>query len=282
MRKSAAFSLFALVLLASSAALADEKAACFDASEKAQKLKNDKKLSDARQQFIVCARELCPQAVRVECAKSLTEVESGMSTVVVRARDADGKDLIDVKVYVDGNVLLPKLQGTAVPVDPGAHKFRYEFPNGQSYEEDVLIAEGEKDRVIRAELKGGGGAVVGVGGGSGGGGGAGGGETHGGGAGPVPWIIGGVGLVSLGVFVGLQVDAQGTYSNFKNGCGVTKTCDPNAVSSLGTEFGVSGVFLAVGAAALVTGVTWIIVAAASGHKTAEKAASIFTPTGLKF
>ncbi len=273
MRKRATIPLFVAVLLTSGAALADDKAACFDASEKAQKLKNDKKLSDARQQFIICAREICPQAVRVECAKALAEVESGMSTVVVRARDADGRDLIEVKVYVDGNLLLPKLQGTAVPMDPGAHKFRYEFPNGKSYEEDVLVAEGEKDRVIRVELKGDSG---------GGGGGGGGGETHGGGVGPVPWIIGGVGLASLGVFIGLQADAQSTYSNFKNGCGVTKTCDPNSVSSLGTEFGVSGVFLAVGAAALVTGVTWIIVAAASGHKTAEKAASIFTPSGLKF
>ena len=283
MRKST-LPLFFVVMLASGSALADDKAACFDASEKAQKLKNDKKLSDARQQFIICAREICPQAVRVECAKSLTEVESGMSTIVVRARDADGKDVIDVKVYVDGNLLLPKLQGTAVPIDPGAHKFRYEFPNGQSTEEDVLIAEGEKDRVIRAEMKGvaaGGGGGVGVGAGGGGGGGGGGETGGGGGAGPVPWIIGGVGLASLGVFIGLQVDAQGTYSNMKNGCGVTKTCDPNAVSSLGTEFGVSGVFLAVGAAALVTGVTWIIVASVGGHKSAEKAASIFT-TGLKF
>ena len=88
MRKSAALPLFAFVLLTSGAALADDKAACFDASEKAQKLKNDKKLSDARQQFIICARELCPQAVRVECAKALTEVESGLSTIVVRARDS--------------------------------------------------------------------------------------------------------------------------------------------------------------------------------------------------
>ena len=270
-----ALGLFVAVMMSSGAALADDKAACFDASEQAQKLKASKKLSDARQQFIICARETCPQAVRVECAKSLAEVESAVSTIVIRARDAEGKDLIDVKVFVDGNLLLPKLEGTAVSVDPGAHKFRYELPNGKSVEEDVLIAEGEKDRVIRADFKD-------TSTGPGGGGGGGGGETHGGGgAGPVPWIIGGVGLASLGVFIGLQVDAQGTYSNYKNGCGVTKTCDPGAVNSLGTEFGVSGVFLAVGAAALVTGVTWIIVSAVSGHKTAEKAASILT-TGLKF
>ena len=267
-----------LALAAPAIAHADDKAACFDASEKAQKLKNDKKLVDARAQFIICARESCPSVVRVECAKSLTDVENAMSTVVVRARDAEGKDLIDVKVYVDGNLLLPKLQGTAVPVDPGEHKFRYEFPNGTSVEDTVLIAEGEKDRVLRAELKE---TAVSVSGGGGGGGG--GGETSkGGGIGPGPFIVGGIGLAALGVFIGLQVDAQGTYSDMKNGCGLSGSCDPSKVSSLGTEFGVSGVMLAVGGVALAAGVVWLVVDLVGGHKNAEKAASVFTPAGLKF
>jgi hypothetical protein len=278
MRKGALSLALALVFVPA-LAHADEKAACFDASEKAQKLKNEKKLTDARAQFIICAREICPSVVRVECARALAEVESSTSTVVIRARDAGGKDIIDVKVYVDGNLLLPRLQGTAVTVDPGAHKFRYEFPNGKTVEEDVLIAEGEKDRVLRIEAKGEGAAVVDNGGH--------GGETPketttGGGPGPVPWIIGGVGLAALGVFVGLQIDAQGTYSNLKDTCGVTGTCDKGKVDALGTEFGVSGVFLGVGAVALVASVTWLVVSAVSGHKSAEKAAMVFSPTGLRF
>ncbi len=281
MRKGALSLALALALVSlPTLAHADEKAACFDASEKAQKLKNDKKLTDARAQFIICAREICPSVVRVECAKALAEVESSTSTVVIRARDAGGKDIIDVKVYVDGNLLLPKLQGTAVTVDPGAHKFRYEFPNGKTVEEDVLIAEGEKDRVLRIEAKGESAVVVDNNGGHGGG------ETPkettGGGPGPAPWIIGGVGVVALGVFIGLQVDAQGTYSDMKNTCGVTGTCDKGKVDALGTEFGVSGVFLAAGAVALVAGVTWLVVSAVSGHKSAEKAAMAFSPTGLRF
>ncbi len=273
MRKRASALVIALAL-APAVAHADDKAACFDASEKAQKLKAEKKLSDARAQFIVCAREICPSVVRVECAKSLAEVENATSTIVIRARDAEGKDVIDVKVYVDGNLLLPKLQGTAVPIDPGAHKFRYEFPNGKTVEDDVLIAEGEKDRVLRAELK----ETAMTGGGGGGGGGE---TSKGGGIGAGPFIVGGIGLAALGVFIGLQVDAQGTYSDMKNGCGVSGNCDPSKVSSLGTEFGVSGVMLAVGGVALAAGVVWLVVAATSGHKTAEKAASVLT-TGLKF
>jgi hypothetical protein len=195
-----------------------------------------------------------------------------MSTVVVRARDSNGHDIIDVRVLVDGNVLLPKLEGTSVAVDPGQHKFRYEFPNGKVVEEDVLIAEGEKDRVIRVELKDSGPSGPPSGG-------EGGGEksSKGGGPGVAPWIILGVGAASTIAFVALQADAQSTYSSLNNGCGVTHSCDPGKVSALGTEFGVSGVFLAVGATGIVVGATWLIVAAVTGHHTSSSGSFGVTP-----
>jgi hypothetical protein len=258
-------------------AVADDKGDCFDAAEKAQRLKDAKKLTEARPALLTCSRDVCPQQVRTDCVKWLGEVDTATSTVVVRARDADGHDIIDVKVYFDDQLLLPKLQGTAVAVDPGQHHVRYEFPNGKIVEDDVLIAEGEKDRVLRVEVKpdvpapptGGGEATTG----------------HG--AGPVPWIIGGVGVVALGVFIGLQADAQSTYSTLKNSCGATvpASCDPGKVSSLGTEFGVSGVFLAVAGVALVTSITWLVVTAVSGGHAKERAAAIMpriVPGGFRF
>lgn len=241
-------------------AYADETGACIESAEKAQKLRRDKKLTEARPELLTCSRDVCPQQIRNDCTRWLSDIDTAMSTVVVRARDSEGHDLIDVKVYVDGQLLLPKLQGTSVPVDPGQHKFRYELPNGKSVEDDVLIAEGEKDRVLRVNIP-----TETAGGGGGGGGAT---TSSGGGPGPVPWIIGGIGVAALGVFVGLQVDAQSTYSSMKNGCGATvpPSCPADKVNGLGTEFGVSGVFLAVGAAAVVASATWLIVAAVTGHK----------------
>jgi hypothetical protein len=251
-----------------SLAHADDTSACIESAENAQKLRHDKKLTEARPQLLTCSRDVCPQQVRTDCVKWLTDLDNSMSTIVVRARDSQGHDLIDVKVYVDDQLFLPKLQGTSVPIDPGQHKFRYELPNGKTIEDNVLIAEGEKDRVLRVNVP----AQAAAGGGTGGGeqtGGAGGGgaetPTAKGGAGPVPWIIGGVGVVALGVFIGLQVDAQSTYSSLKNGCGATQSCPKDQVDSLGTEFGVSGVFLAIGAAAVVASATWLIVSAVTGH-----------------
>src|SRR5580700_677011 len=144
MRSRGVFLLGLTVALLPAAASADDKDDCFNAAENAQKLKTDKKPSQARPALITCSRDVCPQQVRADCVKWLGEVDRDMSTVVVRARDANGHDVIDVKVFVDGELLLSKLQGTAVTVDPGPHKVRYEFPSGKTVEEDVLIAEGEK------------------------------------------------------------------------------------------------------------------------------------------
>ncbi len=274
MRRSALPLALALSLLPAFAS-ADDKSDCFDAAEKAQKLKTDKKLTEARPALLTCSRDICPQQVRTDCVKWLGEVDTGTSTIVVRARDADGHDVIDVKVFVDDQLLLPKLQGTAVAVDPGQHHVRYEFPNGKIVEDNVLIAEGEKDRVLRVEVKTDAAPIGGTGGGET--------TTPSHGPGPVPWIIGGVGVAALGVFIGLQADAQSTYSNLKNTCGATvpASCDPGKVSSLGTEFGVSGVFLAVAGVALVTSITWLVVSAVtSGH--AKDHAAMILPNGFRF
>ena len=78
----------------------------------AQKLKNDKKLTDARAQFIICAREICPSVVRVECAKSLAEVENATSTIVIRARDAVFDPIAEIDE--DGTLRITKPEGSGL------------------------------------------------------------------------------------------------------------------------------------------------------------------------
>ena len=247
---------------------ADDKADCFDAAEKAQHLRNDKKLTEARQPLLTCSRDICPQQVRQDCVKWLNELDASTSTIVVQARDAQGKDLIDVKVYVDGKLLTPKLEGTAISVDPGAHKFRYELPDGTSQEDDVLVAEGEKNRVLRVDIKGAGGGSSAQTGGNNGNTPPPGGEqpaTKGGGPGPVPWIIGAVGLASLIGFGIIEIPIQSQYSDLKNGCGATQSCTQAQESSLTSLYAPGAILLGVGIAGVVVGATWLIIAAATSH-----------------
>jgi hypothetical protein len=259
-------SMLALALvLTPKLALADDKADCFDAAEKAQRLKNEKKITSARPVLLICSRDICPQQVRVDCVKWLGEVDNSTSTVVVRARDADGHDLIDVRVLVDGVLLLPKLQGTSVAVDPGQHKFRYELPSGKVVEEDVLIAEGEKDRVIRIDLKDAGVGAVTPPGGGGGGGSVVEEKPKGGGPGAVPWVIGGVGLASLIGFAIVEIPIQSQFSDLQNGCGKTGTCTQAQKDSLTSLYAPAAILLGVGIVGVAVSATWLIVSAVTGH-----------------
>ena len=82
-----ALSLFGVVLSASHAALADTKAECVAASEKAQQLRDDRKLIEARDQFLACARDACPAAVKKDCADQIADVNKRTPSVVVRQRE---------------------------------------------------------------------------------------------------------------------------------------------------------------------------------------------------
>jgi hypothetical protein len=246
------------------AAFADDTGACIESAEKAQKLRHDKKLAEARPELLTCSRDVCPQQIRNDCTHWLTEVDNAMSTVVVHARDADGHDIIDVKVFVDGQLLLGKLSGTSVPVDPGPHKFRYELPNGKSVEDDVLIAEGEKDRVLRVKVPS---ATVTAAGPEGSGPAT---PEHpaakGGGPGPVPWIIGAVGLASLVGFGIIEIPIQSQYSDLVNGCGKTQSCTPDQTNAVTSLYAPAAVLLGVGIVGVAVSATWLIVSAVTGHK----------------
>jgi hypothetical protein len=227
---------------------------CFEASEKAQRLRTEKKLVQARASFMVCAKDGCPTAVRSDCAKSLSDVENGIATVVVHARDPEGHDITDVKVSLDGAILLSKLDGTAVEVDPGPHKLRYEFSNGKVVEESVVFAEGEKHRMLSVsfgdapeEPK----------------------QTARKGAGPVPWIIGGVGLAALVGFALVEIPIQSQYSSLSSGCGKTQSCTQAEKDSVTSLYAPAAILLGVGIAGVGVSATWLIVSALTGGKKAS-------------
>jgi hypothetical protein len=124
-------------------AFADDKQVCTDAYGQAQTLRDAHKLTEAREQLRVCARAECPGFIAKDCAAWLKDVEPRIPSVVLIAKNAAGSDLVDVKVTVDGAPLATKLDGLAVDVDPGAHTFAFEAPDGR-VEQKVVITEGGK------------------------------------------------------------------------------------------------------------------------------------------
>jgi hypothetical protein len=86
--------------------------------------------------------------VKKACADWLADVERRLPSVVFRAQLADGSDVLDARLTLDGAPLAHGLGGAAIPIDPGEHVVRFEHDGAAPVEEHVVVVEGERGRVI--------------------------------------------------------------------------------------------------------------------------------------
>jgi len=249
---SAAALVFAISTL-SSAAHADEKVACANASENGQKLRDDGKLVKARQEFLVCARDVCPAVIKKDCADWLQKADVSIPSVVLGAKDAHGQDLATAKVTLDGVASEESLQGKAISIDPGVHTFRFEIPGEKPIDQQIVVREGEKNRVVsvsweKADVS----------------------PTTPPPLTPPPpepdtkkskvpaFVVGGIGVAALGVGTIFTVIATGDFNDLKNSCGQTKTCTDDQTSPIKTKVLVADIAFGVGIVAIGTAVVLYI------------------------
>ncbi len=127
---------------------------CAEAFDLAQQARDEGRYRHARMQFVACAQDRCPREIAADCVAGLSELDKLAPTVVVGARDARGRDLVTVRVSIDGVAVLERLDGLPTMVDPGPHTFRYEVPGERAQEEQVVIRAGEKNRVLSVTFDG--------------------------------------------------------------------------------------------------------------------------------
>jgi hypothetical protein len=143
----------ALVLARAREARAGAKQACSAAYDATQTLRDEGKLIDARKQALACSAPTCSAYVVKDCARWLAEIEASTPTVVFTAEDASGADTVAVRVSVDGRLVCDKLDGKAVPMDPGDHVVRFELSGADPIEQKLLIRQGQKDRSVATSFK---------------------------------------------------------------------------------------------------------------------------------
>jgi hypothetical protein len=144
----------ALVALATPARAKDAADRCAEDAEAGQTARLAGKLRSARQHLISCATDACPRVVRVDCARWLSEVESEQPSLVVRARDAGGQDVSDVRVFVDGEKVADRADGLPIPVDVGERKLRFERAGSPAVDQSVVFRSGERSRVVTVVIGG--------------------------------------------------------------------------------------------------------------------------------
>src|SRR5262252_7094967 len=96
----ASLTIAALVTLAAHAR-ATTKQECIAASEKGQDLAAEHKPLGAREEFLICARDECPKAVRTDCTLQLAKAERSIATIVIVARRESGAPLTATHARID-------------------------------------------------------------------------------------------------------------------------------------------------------------------------------------
>lgn len=156
MRSIASALLAGSILLASvdASAAGPDRKACIAAADEGQKLRDESKLTAAREEFIMCASKSCPGAIAKECSQWLQDAERDMPSVTFRARDERGKEILDVRVFIDDQVVAESIDARALPVDPGEHKLRFARSDGKSVEDKFVLRPAEKNRLIELSFEG--------------------------------------------------------------------------------------------------------------------------------
>jgi hypothetical protein len=210
-----------------------DRAACIEAYVAAQDARKSGALLLARKQLEICADSACPGMVRRDCAEWLDDVHHALPSIVLVARDANGKDLLDVTATVDEQPV--RIDGHPLVLDPGRHSVRVRTASGEAREEGIVLAEGERSRQVAFVFPAPPSAARSV---------------------PlVSWITGGLGIASLGVFGAFA--ARGASDRARFGC--DHACPSGEYAVANREFTVANVALATGVALLgVAVVAWVI------------------------
>jgi hypothetical protein len=131
-----------------SAATADVLQQCLAANDSAQDLRKAGKLHAAREKLALCLAASCPGPVRADCSERLTEIGRAMPSVVLDVKDAGGNDVSAVRVTLDGEKIADRVNGAAIEVDPGEHRFVFVAEGAPSVEKIVIAKEGDKERRV--------------------------------------------------------------------------------------------------------------------------------------
>jgi hypothetical protein len=94
----------------------------------------------------MCASPSCPSAIRDVCVQRIAILDASAPTVVFDVKAADGRELTEVTVTMDGRPLAERLDGSPIVVDPGDHVFTFAAAGQASVVEHVVVSPEDKGR----------------------------------------------------------------------------------------------------------------------------------------
>ena len=146
-----ASSMLVTLLLGSARPARADAASCSIAHESGQKAQREGGLRKAVEQFTACAADDgCPDVIRKDCMALRDDVTAALPTVTFAVTDG-AQEVTNVRVFVDDELVMSRLDGLAVPLDPGRHRLKLMLPQGRVIASEVLLHEGQKNRLISVQ-----------------------------------------------------------------------------------------------------------------------------------
>src|SRR3954451_15185047 len=127
---------------------ASTAASCETSYEKAQTDRVAGHYLSAQSAALACSQIQCNQAIVRECMRLYESLQQDTPTLVFAARKAEGGELIEVKVEMDGKPVAERITGRPMPVDPGPHQFAFIEATRGRIETTESARVGDHARVI--------------------------------------------------------------------------------------------------------------------------------------
>ncbi len=206
---------------------------CLSAYEQAQRLRLAGQLKAAREQLITCGGDACPADIRRDCAQWLAETEAAIPSVIIAGKAEGGADAVEVRVSIDGTQVAERLDGKAIVIDPGQHRFHFELQGHLPVDQEILVHEREQGRVIQVQFmrpaapskppR----------------------------ASSIPYVIGGVGIAGLAAFSYFALRGRGKQGDLDDS-GCKPNCAYDDLDSIKRDYLIANISLGIGLASLGT------------------------------
>ncbi len=152
LRAGAALAAVMVLTAPGSSAAARENKACMTAYKRGTQLTKDAKFHLAKEAMTACTKLTCSAALRKECMSKVDQLNLDAPTLVPEVTDDRGRPVTDVRIMMDGKPWVTKVDGRAMPVDPGLHVFTFESRGVVFAKERMVILQGQRNRPISASL----------------------------------------------------------------------------------------------------------------------------------
>ena len=123
---------------------------CGQAFERGQTERLGLDYSAAKRDFLFCSQRSCPKAIVSECVQFLSALKQETPSVVFRVTNADGQEIADVDLAVNGTPLA--WPGGINEVNPGIHHLRVRAGLYKSLETSLSIEPREREKLVELKL----------------------------------------------------------------------------------------------------------------------------------